>query len=346
MKNLVLLSFICFSSILYAQTDFRKGKIIKLNGDTISGELNYQGDIENSRLIRFRNQYIDSIYRPFEIKSYHFENGKYYISKVAIVANDSIRIFAEFLVNGKKDLFFYRSASGFHYLISVSDLVTKEIPYKIETVNIDGVNYQKESKLFIGYLKTYFNDCPSLFSKIEELKSPERKSLISLTKEYNDITCGEGTCIIYNRKEYPIKVSIEPVYSYYLKNVLKSDTILNAYGGNLYFWLPNSSERLYIKTGLYFAQLSPYNYFQIPLQLEYVYPFRVIKPKFDIGVNAHFIRETGELSEAGLSALVNGGCYIKLTNWMYLDFDISTDLFFFDYQTDIFESFATRIGYV
>jgi hypothetical protein len=226
----------------------------------------------------------------------------------------------------------------------VSDLIIKKLPYKIETLNIDGVNYQKESKLFVGFLKSYFNDCPSLFSKIDEIKSPERKALISLTKEYHDITCGDGACVIYDRKEYPIKIAIEPVYRYYAKNILISDTILNAYGVNLYLWLPNSNERLYFKTGLIFAQPSPYNYFQIPLQIEYVYPFKVIKPKFDLGINAQFIKESGEFSGGTITVLVGAGFYLKVTNWMHLDFDINSDLFALNYRTELFESFALSIG--
>lgn len=344
MKNVILLFFICISSTLYSQADFRKGNIIKLNGDTISGDLDYQGDFENSRLIHFRNQDIDSIYKPFEIESYNFENGKLYTSKIAIIDNDTLSIFAEYLVQGKRDLFFNRSKSGFHYLINVSDSIIKELPYKNETVNIDGVNYQKETKFFIGYLKTYFNDCPSLFSKIDKIKSPERKSLISLTKEYHDITCGDGTCIIYDRKEYPIKIAIEPVYRYYSKNILISDTILNAFGVNLYLWLPNSSERLFFKTGLIFAKPSPYNYFQIPIQFGYVYPFKVIKPKLDFGFNAQFIKESGEFSGGTVTAFVGAGFYLKMTNWMYLDFDINSDLFALNYETGFFESIATSIG--
>lgn len=344
MKNVILLSFIFFSINLYSQTDFRKGNIIVLNGDTIRGELDYRGDIENSRFVHFRNHDIDSIYRPFEIESYNFENGKFYTSKIAIIDNDTLKIFAEYLVKGKRDLFFSRSKSGFHYLISVSDLIIKELPYKNEIVNIDGVNYQKESKRFVGLLKSYFNDCPSLFTEIEKIKSPKRKSLISLTKEYHDITCGDGACTIYDKKEYPINIAIEPVYRYYAKNLLISDTTLNSYGLNLYLWLPNSSERLYFKTGLIFSSPSPYNYFQVPIQFEYVYPFKVIKPKFDFGINAQFIKESGEFSGGTITALVGMGFYLKVTNWMYLDFDINSDLFAMNYETGLFESFATSLG--
>lgn len=344
MKYVILLSFIFISFHLYSQKDFRNGNIIGFNGDTIKGELEYKGDIENSRLIHFRNKDIDSVYRPFDIESYYFENGKFYTSKIAIIGYDTLKIFAEYLVKGKRDLFFNRSKSGFHYLISVSDLIIKELPYKIEVVNIDGVNYQKESKPFVGLLKSYFNDCPLLFTEIDLLESPERKSLISLTKEYNDIICGDGKCIIYDRKEFPLNIAIEPVYRYFAKNILISDTSLNSYGLNFYVWLPNYSERLYFKTGLIFSNPSPYTYIQVPLQFEYVYPFKIIKPKLDFGINAHFVKKFGEFSGGTITALVGTGFYLKVTNWMYLDFDINSDLFALNYNTEFLESFATSMG--
>ncbi|NOU47523.1 MAG: hypothetical protein HOO86_10735 [Bacteroidales bacterium] len=340
MKNIILLFLILFSCKIYAQTDFRKGEIIKLNGDTIRGELNFQEDTENSKEIRFRNQDYDSVFRPFEIKSYSFEKGKYYISKIAVVAKDTSMIFAEYLVRGKKDLFYHRSASGFHYSLSVSDTVIKEIPFKIELINLDGINYQKESKLHIGYLKVYFNDCPSIFPAIEQLKSLERKSLIALTKKYHDINCGEGSCIIYEKKKYPVKIAFEPTFSYSLKKAFSHEGPMYSYGGNLYLWIPGSSERLYIKTGLNYTKLRTSDYIQIPIQFEYVYPFKVIKPKFDIGLNMHFLSDEGQ----GLTTLVSSGCLIRLTDRIYLDFDISTDLFAFSYETGVFLTFVARTG--
>ena len=101
MKYVILLSFIFISFHLYSQKDFRNGNIIGFNGDTINGELEYKGDIENSRLIHFRNKDIDSVYRPFDIESYYFENGKFYTSKIAIIGYDTLKIFEEYLVKGK-----------------------------------------------------------------------------------------------------------------------------------------------------------------------------------------------------------------------------------------------------
>ena len=136
-------------------------------------------------------------------------------------------------------------------------------------------------------------------------------------------------------------MAIEPVFSYYSKSVFAKGTTAIFYGGHLYFWLPNSNENLFLKTGILYSQIvSNVNYIQIPLQFEYVYPYKVVKPKFDIGLNWLVTSDGG----IGLTTLVGGGCYIKMTNFLYLNLDISSDLFHFSYETNFFTSFSTSVG--
>lgn len=244
----------------------------------------YQDDISHSLEVKFQNNKVDTVFYPFEIKSYYFDSGQYYTSKVAKTTKDTMKIFAEYLVKGEKDLFYFRTGSGFHYAISISDYEIEEIPYVVKTVNIDGVNYQKESILHIGYLKYYFEDCPQLIEKIEKIEVPDRKSLIAITKDYHDINCGEGKCIIYEKEKQPFKMAVEPIYSYSLKGIVPDVTPLNAFGCHLYFWIPNSSKKMYIKAGLIYSELPTFKYYQIPFQFEYIFPFKTVQPKFDVGV--------------------------------------------------------------
>jgi hypothetical protein len=172
------------------------------------------------------------------------------------------------------------------------------------------------------------------------LEAPGRNALIDITKEYHDITCGEGSCIVYKKKKYPFRVVIEPVYTHFFKYLSSEQSSNIAKGGHLYFWIPGSSEKLYIKTGLLYTDNPAFNHYQIPFQFEYVFDYKIIKPKFDFGVNWH-IMDKGAVA---LLTLVSGVCYVKLTNWVYLDFDISSDLFFFNYESELFETFAIRSG--
>lgn len=133
----VVLVLFLFSSVLTGQNDFRSGSVFLMDGDTIHGQLNFQGDLNHAREIEFRNQDSSLVFSPFDILGYAFSDGKYYVSKKAIVSRDTVNIFAEYLVKGQKNLYYHRSASGPHYLIDYLNGLITEIPYNDEFVNID-----------------------------------------------------------------------------------------------------------------------------------------------------------------------------------------------------------------
>lgn len=157
------LIFTLFSAFLFtplvAQEDIRKGFIIDSVGDTIHGMIDFQGDMKNSEECIFYDKNAQPItYKPFDIQGYRFNGGKFYVSK-KVEANDTLfEIFAEYIVDATKDLFYYRDMKGFHYLISYDDSTLVEIPYKEKVIRKNGEKYLYESTKHIGYLKTYFDD--------------------------------------------------------------------------------------------------------------------------------------------------------------------------------------------
>jgi hypothetical protein len=52
-----------FFTLLQAQTDFRPGYVIGLNGDTIPGEIDYRGDKLMGETCTFRKSRLDSLQR-------------------------------------------------------------------------------------------------------------------------------------------------------------------------------------------------------------------------------------------------------------------------------------------
>jgi hypothetical protein len=339
----LLFSIIIFNSISsLAQTDFRRGFIIEMSGDTLIGEVNYQGDIRISREIQFRNQNLDVVYRPFEILGYKFDDGRYFVSRMSVSAADTTAIFAEYLVKGEKDLFLHRTLNGFHYSLSISDSVIREIPFGYEMVQQDGKLFKKTTTHHIGFLKSYFSDCPEIFHQIEELKTLERNTLISITKEYHDRTCGEGSCIVFNKRRYPFSMAIEPMIGYYMKNKISDDAKFIR-GGNVYVWIPNSGERLFVKTGFHSVKMPDgENYFQIPLQFVYQYHFHALRPKWEAGINFHSFDAKGY----ALTALAGGGCLVKLSNRLYFDVTLSSDLFVFDFRSPFLMTLSAQTGLV
>lgn len=341
-KLLVLLTFITISVLLSAQ-DLRKGFIFS-KGDTIRGVLKFQGDIKNSKECIFISD-SESMKKfvPFDIDGYMFEYGKFYVSRYIKRPDTSFKVFAEYLVKGQKDLLYYRDYSDFHYLIKANDSSLIEIPYTEKVSDIEGLPYLQESNQHIGLLKAYFSDCPTVFQQIEKLKKPDTKSLISITKTYHDVVCGENSCVVYGKKKMPLKIAIEPRFE--LTKFRGESGYFNQYGGLFHIWLPASNENLYIKSGLLYSSFANDNsMYKIPLRFEYVFPKKIIKPRLDLGVNVYSFKNPEYNDGMALTMAVSGGFLVKVSKFMYLDLSIETDILQFSYQTNLFLSHSFGIG--
>ncbi|MFN8206026.1 MAG: hypothetical protein U0T82_01265 [Bacteroidales bacterium] len=341
-RFLLLLNLVTISILLNAQ-DLREGYIFSKD-DTIKGILKFQGDIRNSKeCIHISDMDKEKILLPFEIDGYMFKNGKYYISKYLVKSDSTINIFAEYLVKGQKDLFYYRDYAGFHYLINANDSSLIEIPYEQKIVNIDGKSYLRESKQHIILLKSYFSDCPSLFSEIENLKKPDTRSLISITKTYHDLVCGENSCVVYKKQRVPMKIAVEPRLE--LTKFKGESGYFRQYGGLFFIWLPVSNENLYLKSGvLYSTHNDNISMYKIPLQFEYMFPKKIVKPKFDLGVNVYSLKYPGFTENMGLTLAASGGLQVALTEFMNIDLSLETDILSFTYETDFLISHSFGIG--
>jgi len=331
MKKLLFTAFLLSIYLLAnAQTDFRKGYIITSNLDTIRGTVDFRGDMKNSENCIFKNnEDKTTTYHPGEIYGYRFENGKYYISKFVKEKNGTVKnLFAEFLVEGAKDLYYFRDMAGFHYLLDYKSDTLTEIPYDVKDIRKDGKDYQYESKQYIGYLKEYFKDCPSLYAEIDRIKKPEFNNLIKLTKDYHYKTCSDSSCIVYYQPKPLFKVAFEPQYGAW---ALKGYDYTSITGGLLYIWLPRANERLFLKTGLSFAKYtysgSSYSYFRIPIQIEYLFPDGLIRPKFDVGFNYYSLRPSFDSeSDKSLFFASSVGALIKITKSVYFDLKFDLDV--------------------
>jgi hypothetical protein len=346
-KAITILILISYSYLINAQKDLREGYIVTLAGDTVWGKINFRNDINNSMKCIF-NSNLNEIeeFLPFEISSYRFKDGKYYISKNVKNQDSIIKIFAEYLVNGQRDLFYFRDFSGFHYLLSYDDSTLVELPYKKEIITKDGRQYQYESNYHVDYLKSYFYDCPSIFPEIEKIKEPNLNNLVSITKEYHQLTCGDSIdCIVYNKKKFPKKFAVEPHFS--ILQFSGTDVHLNQYGGYLYLWLPQSNENLFFKSGLLYSNYDEeISIIKLPIQFEYLFTNKIIRPKLDVGVNVYMERQSGYTTGTILTMSVASGILVQFSKNAFLNLNIETDLFQFSYKTDFFISQSLGIGMI
>ena len=227
-KACLLFLLLLYLSDLQGQTLFRPGYVITNENDTLHGLIDYRGDTRNAKRCDFKADLNSSVqeFTPFTIKGYRFVDSKYYISRSIRINDQEVQIFLEYLVNGISDLYFYADISQNHYFIEKSDGKLIELTNQSRTISVEGIDYIKESKNFVGLLKIAFNDCPQLFPLINRAKF-ENKSLIDISKRYHDIKCNGEKCIIYEKQLPVMRYRFAPFVS--MNNTLLKFTDIAVY---------------------------------------------------------------------------------------------------------------------
>jgi len=116
---LLVLTILIFFAVK-AQSDYRTGYIINLQGDTIYGLINFKGDKANAKSCIFKkgNDLEKVTYTPSQIKSYQFVDGKYYLSSISLNYKLKDHVFLECLIKGSLSVFYYQDDVKDHYFVA------------------------------------------------------------------------------------------------------------------------------------------------------------------------------------------------------------------------------------
>ena len=137
LRHFLLFGLLFAIGSLHAQTDFRPGYVINMNGDTLQGDIDYRGDLIMSELCKYRDKdYSIKNYSPNDIIAFRFINGKYYVSKKI----NNRPVFLEYLIKGKLNIYYNRDEKGDHYYIDKQDAKLTEIQYE------EGIKYVDDKK--------------------------------------------------------------------------------------------------------------------------------------------------------------------------------------------------------
>jgi hypothetical protein len=208
-KHIVIACLFLLGIQAFAQRDYKPGFVVTNQGDTINGDIDDEGGIYNSENCYFKSA-TDSLhknFKPGEIKAYRFTNGKYFVSRRVVLDKQEKKVFLEFLVDGKADLY-YLAPKLFFIEKNGEKMQVLQSTEKIFMRN-SGDLYSRELKEYKGIMCAYLKDCPELYYKISN--SPfEQSNLIVITAEYNKRICPDEECIIYSKKppKYNTKLGI------------------------------------------------------------------------------------------------------------------------------------------
>ncbi|MCK9628585.1 MAG: hypothetical protein M0R37_08360 [Bacteroidales bacterium] len=316
LKGLLLLGLLLSTGLVYAQSNFKPGYIIKAPGDTIYGQIDYRGDLLMGSVCKFMTDDKSVVkYYPGDIIAYRFIDGKYYISREV----NNKKVFLECLIKGKVNIYYLRDDYGNHYYIDKDNMKLAELPYEEGKKYVNGKEVYYETTRHLGLLYTYMHDAPVMESRIKTIKKPEHKNLVKLAEYYHNVVCYGEKCIIYENKASLFKILPEisgGIINYQESDDLKSMSYMQG-GITVHIWMPRTNEKLYFRTGLI---LSPVDfrgeecYIKIPCHFEYIYPKGVIKPRIAYGLNFYGLRKISSSLNFGFNFKLSKNFFISATS--------------------------------
>ena len=287
MKNFLVVIMLIFSAnTLFAQIQFKQGYVITLDGDTLFGEIDYQDNDVLARQCCFREspQSQSQMFSPLDITGYRFTDGKYFVSKNI----NGIPYFLEYLLNGAINLYtLHDEIKVTHFYIEKEGIDLVEIPYEKKIVRRYDKNYAHSTTTHIGILQYYMQDAGELNSQIAAIKEPTRRNLLKLTENYHNVVCDSVSCIIYEKKLQRVKFNPQLVFgaNYPSTEIANKNTFVPVYGLLCHFSLPDISDKLYLRTGVFASSYNDNFQYWIPFQLEYLYPVGIVRPRISAGLN-------------------------------------------------------------
>ncbi len=217
---------------IYAQKSWLPGYIIKLDGDTIYGQIEQRDGKSYSLKCHFKEKEtsIPHYYTPSELIGYRFSQGRFYIAKEIKKINNNEPVFLEYLIKGKASIYHYIDDKS-HYFIEKDDNIYELKNTKISVVE-NNTQHIKERKEYINTL-TYLLQDANISNTIYQ-STLSTKSLTTLAKKYNDQFGYDQQSIIYKKNKTPIHINLS-VYSGISLNNINFGNITNSNYSPSYF---------------------------------------------------------------------------------------------------------------
>jgi hypothetical protein len=219
-KTVLLLIAILFVQTLFSQENYLSGYVIKPDGDTIFGLVDYKNWGYNPNRIKFRTESESNpvIYKPTDIIEFSVNNEKYISgiidsetspTRAAQLTEDptinlvAVTAFVQAIVQGDKGLYYYKDNKGKENFYIKQDGTFELLVHKKYLKIQDRKKVIVDNNRFIGQLAIYLNDCSSIQSKLNKT-TYSWKSLNNLFQFY--YKCSQSGPVFQVKKE---KVSTE-----------------------------------------------------------------------------------------------------------------------------------------
>lgn len=155
-KILTLVACLFLFVSAFAQSRFKQGYIIKNEGDTLKGYIDYSPHSKNTQSCFFKsNENSDATkYEPAQLSGYRFDDDAYYETTSIKDADGEALVFMEKIVKGRVDLYLYNER---FFLRKEGELY--ELKIKSEEKMVDGTRMKSSTTSHLGILNYLLSDC-------------------------------------------------------------------------------------------------------------------------------------------------------------------------------------------
>lgn len=301
-----------------SQSQYRKGYVVKNSGDTITGFIGYREGDRNYKVCDYRKTKDQKSveFLPNEILSYGIDDDAQFITNEILLNDTKEKVFFEVLVKGKISLYKY----FYRFFVTKNDNEFHELENKKTEVSVDGKNYVKKSKRYVGTLSYMMTDCNGVRNDIEKALVRERE-LTELVEKYND--CTNQTSVSFKSKRpwfefhfggtLGFNASRLELQSGYLPESEFDPAYSIMPGINFDFLSPRINERMSFHTGLFYLATNYTSYSEIiyyenfvnrndltidskqlklPIGIRYTFPVKKYTPYLNIGISYTFNLES------------------------------------------------------
>ena len=208
MKKIIIFALLAFSATAAtAQTNPKPGYIITNDGDTVRGNIDFRTNERMSKQCDFwadgGNE--DKTYKPGDIEGFRFDDGgKYFVTRRLNVTGEPELFFAEYMVQGKMNLYCVVYNSDEHFFFEREDgemaQFTNRAFYMTSSLQEEQARQQEKREQY-GKVKYLLKGSWKAVQDMNE-KDMSRKRLVGVVRDYHNDVCTDGsTCVVYEYKE-------------------------------------------------------------------------------------------------------------------------------------------------
>jgi len=204
MKRLIFFAF-AFGVLnsAFPQSNFKKGYVVVLTGDTINGFVDYRKQARSHHICQFKQSKDRSVisYTPADIIGYGFMDNPFFESqKIDLGDGESHHVFLKVLIRGKVSLYQYENT-----FFAKKDSVLHGLVNSDKWIMVNGQQVRANNNEHVARLNMLLSDCRELLPKIP-VTVFSRRNLIRLIKDYHD--CTSSRSVELKEHHPPLKLMV------------------------------------------------------------------------------------------------------------------------------------------